>query len=57
MKKYPFILIFDIDCTVIGDIRFLVQEAHILKYIYNICEKENNDNCKFIENINMQTEL
>lgn len=57
MKKYPFILIFDIDCTVIGDIRFLVQEAHILKYIYNICENESNDNCKFIENINMQTEL
>jgi hypothetical protein len=57
MKKYPFILIFDIDCTVIGDIRFLIQEAHILKYIYNICEKNNENNCKFIEKINMQNEL
>ena len=36
MNKYPFILILDIDNTVIGDVKLLHQEAQLLEYIYNI---------------------
>jgi len=57
MKKYPFILIFDIDHTVIGDVTPLTNEDSILQYIYNICKYENKNNCKFIKKINMQDEL
>ena len=57
MNKYPFILIFDIDNTVIGDVKLLHQEAQLLEYIYNTCKKEKIGKCKLIENINMQKEL
>jgi hypothetical protein len=57
MNKYPFILIFDIDNTLIGDVRLLNEDAQLLEYIYNICKKEMKRDCKFIENINMQKEL
>jgi hypothetical protein len=57
MNKYPFILIFDIDNTLIGDVRLLNEDAQLLEYIYNICKKEMKRDCKLIENINMQKEL
>jgi hypothetical protein len=57
MKKYPFILIFDIDNTVIGDCSLLTKEAQLLEYIYNTCKKEDGYHCKYMENIDMQDEL
>lgn len=57
MKKYPFILIFDIDNTVIGDCSLLTKEAQLLKYIYNTCKKEGDYNCKYMKSIDMQEEL
>jgi hypothetical protein len=33
MNKYPFILIFDIDNTLIGDVRLLNEDAQLLEYI------------------------
>ena len=36
MKKYPFILIFDIDHTVIGDVTPLTNEDSILKYFKSL---------------------
>ena len=34
MKKQPFIIIFDIDKTIIGDISIVEKERAILEYIY-----------------------
>lgn len=57
MKKYPFILIFDIDNTVIGDCSLLTKEAKLIEYIYNTCKKNGDHNCKYIKGIDMQKEL
>ena len=57
MNKYPFILIFDIDNTVIGDCSLLTKESRLLEYIYNTCKKEGENNCKYMKSIDMQEEL
>lgn len=40
MKKQPFIIIFDIDKTIIGDIAIAEKERELLEYIYNVCKKK-----------------
>lgn len=57
MKKYPFILIFDIDNTVIGDCSLLTKEARLLEYIYSTCKKYGDYNCKYMKGVDMQEEL
>ena len=58
MKKLPFIIIFDIDKTIIGDIGMLTKEYYLLEYIYNICKKKGiNAKCPFPELFDMQDEL
>lgn len=57
MAEYPFILIFDIDRTLIGNVNLSSFESQLLIHTYNLCKKNGLNNCKFIENINMQTEL
>lgn len=57
MNNYPFILIFDIDNTIIGDVKYLNQELLLLEYIYSTCKKNMINNCSFIDNIDMQKEL
>ena len=58
MKKQPFIIIFDIDKTIIGDIGMLTKEYYLLEYIYNICKKKGiNAKCPFPELFDMQDEL
>ena len=58
MKKKPFIIIFDIDQTIIGDISIVSKEMGFLEYIYNICKKKGvNAKCPSINFIDMQDEL
>jgi len=57
MKKLPFIIIFDIDQTIIGDITMQSIENNLLEYIYNICKKKGiNTKCQYID-LDMQYEL
>jgi hypothetical protein len=57
MKKLPFIIIFDIDQTIIGDITMQTIENNLLEYIYNICKKKGiNTKCQYID-LDMQYEL
>jgi hypothetical protein len=57
MKKLPFIIIFDIDQTIIGDITMQTIENNLLEYIYNICKKKGiNTKCQYID-LDMQDEL
>lgn len=58
MKKQPFIIIFDIDKTIIGDIEMLNKEYYFLEYIYNICKRKGiNAKCPSLEKFDMQEEL
>jgi len=58
MKKLPFIIIFDIDNTIIGDLGMLNKEYYLLEYIYNICKKKGiNTKCLSFEHFDMQEEL
>jgi hypothetical protein len=58
MKKQPFIIIFDIDNTIIGDLGMLNKEYYLLEYIYNICKKKGiNTKCLSFEHFDMQEEL
>lgn len=58
MKKHPFIIIFDIDKTIIGDIGVLAQEYFLLEYIYNICKRKGiSAKCPFAELFDMGDEL
>ena len=58
MKKLPFIIIFDIDNTIIGDESSLIDELNLIRYIYNICKKKGiNSKCFSIDLVDIQDEL
>jgi hypothetical protein len=58
MKKFPFIIIFDIDNTIIGDESNLIDELNLIRYIYNICKKKGiNSKCFSIDLVDIQDEL
>ena len=58
MKKLPFIIIFDIDLTIIGDINIVWKEMALLEYIYNTCKKKGiNAKCPSMDLVDMQDEL
>ena len=57
MKRLPFIIIFDIDQTIIGDINMQSKENDLLEFIFNTCKKEGiNTECQNID-IDIQDEL
>jgi hypothetical protein len=57
MKRLPFIIIFDIDQTIIGNINMQSKENDLLEFIFNICKKEGiNTECQNID-IDIQDEL
>jgi hypothetical protein len=57
MKKQPFIIIFDIDQTIIGNIGMQSRENDLLEFIFNICKKKGiNNECQNID-LDMQAEL
>jgi len=57
MSKYPFIIILDIDQTIIGKVSELSKERTVLEYIYNLCKKKRLAKCIRQNNIEMQKEL
>ena len=58
MGKQPFIIIFDIDQTIIGNVHWLSSEKAFLELIYNTCKKKGiNAKCPSIDVIDMQDEL
>ena len=57
MKRLPFIIIFDIDQTIIGDINMQSKENDLLEFIFNTCKKEGiNTECQNID-IDIRDEL
>lgn len=57
MKKQPFIIIFDIDQTIIGNVIMQSKENNLLEYIFNTCKKKGiNNECQNID-LDMQEEL
>jgi len=57
MKKHPFIIIFDIDQTIIGNVNMQSKENDLLEFIYNTCKKKGiNNECQNID-LDMQEEL
>lgn len=57
MKKHPFIIIFDIDQTIIGNVIMQSKENNLLEYIFNTCKKKGiNNECQNID-LDMQGEL
>jgi len=58
MKKLPLIIIFDIDQTIIGNVKMLSKEYDLLEYIYNSCKKKGiNMKCPCVDLLDMQDEL
>jgi len=57
MSKYPFIIILDIDQTIIGTVNQLCKEREVLEYIYNLCKKRRLEKCIRQNNVDMQNEL
>ena len=57
MSKYPFIIILDIDQTIIGTVNQLCKEREVLEYIYNLCKKNRLEKCIRQNNVDMQKEL
>jgi hypothetical protein len=58
MKKQPFIIIFDIDKTIIGDISIIEKERALLEYIYNVCKKKGvSTKCPSMDLIDIQDVL
>ena len=58
MKKQPFIIIFDIDKTIIGDISIVEKERALLGYIYNVCKKKGvSAKCPSMDLIDIQDVL
>jgi hypothetical protein len=58
MKKLPFIIIFDIDKTLIGDPLNLGTEYYLLEFIFNNCKKKGiNIKCLNTDILNMEDEL
>lgn len=57
MSKLPFVIIFDIDLTLIGKIRDCIEEANILDMIFSNCKSKNiTIDCNKI-NFNIENEL
>ena len=57
MKKQPFIIIFDIDQTIIGNVIMQSKENNLLEYIFNTCKNKGiNNECQNID-LDMQGEL
>lgn len=55
MKKLPFIIIFDIDLTIIGNIDIVMKELVFLEYLYNVCKKKGiNAKCSSKDFIDIQ---
>jgi hypothetical protein len=58
MKKTPFVIIFDIDKTIIGIVNILGKEYDLLEFIYNTCKKKSiNAVCPPRDVFDMQEEL
>jgi hypothetical protein len=58
MKKLPFIIIFDIDKTLIGNPLNLSTEYYLLEFIFNNCKKKGiNIKCLNTDILNMEDEL
>ena len=58
MKKLPFIIIFDIKKTLIGDTNNLSTEYYLLEFIFNNCKKKSiNTKCLNTDILNMEDEL
>lgn len=58
MKKIPFIIIFDIDHAIIGEISTVLEERRMLQDIHNICKKKGiNTKCPSPEMKDFQDEL
>ena len=58
MKKLPFIIIFDIDLTIIGNIDIVMKELVFLEYLYNVCKKKGiNTKCPSMDLIDIQDVL
>ena len=57
MSKYPFIILLDIDHTIIGTVNQLCKEREVLEYIYNLCKKNGLEKCIRQNNVDMQKEL
>ena len=58
MKKLPFIIIFDVENTIVGNDDQVVYEWNVLEYIYNICKKKGiHTKCFSSDLLDMQDEL
>ena len=58
MKKLPFIIIFDIDEALIGNVLHLIKERALLEYLYNNCKKKSiNAKCPNTDIFDMVDEL
>lgn len=58
MKKLPFIIIFDIDQALIGDVSQLISEHSLLEILYNNCKKKDiNTKCPNTNIFDMVDEL
>jgi hypothetical protein len=58
MKKLPFIIIFDVEYTIVGDVDEIMYEWNVLEYIYNICKKKGiHAKCFSSDLVDMQDEL
>ena len=58
MKKLPFIIIFDIEKTLIGNPLNLGTEYYLLEFIFNNCKKKGiNIKCLNTDILNMEDEL
>jgi hypothetical protein len=57
MSKLPFIIVLDIDNTIIGAVNQLSKEREVLEFIYNLCKKNKQDKCVSVNSIDMQKEL
>jgi hypothetical protein len=58
MKKLPFIIIFDIEKTLIGDTNNLSTEYYLLEFIFNNCKKKSiNTKCLNTDILNIEDEL
>jgi hypothetical protein len=58
MKKLPFIIIFDIDEAIIGNVSTVVKECNVIKSLFNICKKKGiNAKCPSMDFQDFQDEL
>ena len=57
MSKLPFIIVLDIDNTIIGNVNQLSKEREVLEFIYNLCKKNKHNKCVSVNIIDMQKEL